>query len=103
MGSAIALEDAAGDQLGQPVGQDVAGDSQPGLEFLEMLEAVERAAEDQERPFLADQLDRRRNRAVQRRFPERVDSGRDSIMPPISCSLSRIRMKAQALRINSCN
>ena len=52
------LEDAAGDHLRQPVGQDVAGDPEAGLEFLEMLEAVECAAKDQERPFLADQLDR---------------------------------------------
>ena len=67
------LEDPAGDELAEPVGEDVAGNPEPGLEFLEMLEAVERAAQDQERPFLADQLDRAGQRAVQRRLAERID------------------------------
>ena len=35
------LENPAGDHLRQPVGQDVAGDPEAGLELLEMLEAVE--------------------------------------------------------------
>src|SRR5689334_1771425 len=47
------LQDAAGDELRQSVRQDVAGNAEPSLELLEMLEAVERAAQDQERPFLA--------------------------------------------------
>jgi hypothetical protein len=49
------------------------------LELLEMLEAVECAAKDEEGPFLADQVDRRRKRARERGLPEPVDMGRDSI------------------------
>ena len=60
------LQDSAGHHLRKPVGEDVAGNSEPCLEFLEMLEAVERAAKDQERPFLADQLDDRRKRTGER-------------------------------------
>ena len=66
-----ALEDPAGDQLRQPVREDVAGDPKARLELLEMLEAVEGAAKDQERPFLADQLDRGGIGQIKRRLLER--------------------------------
>jgi hypothetical protein len=49
-----ALEDFAFDQLGQPIGQDVAGNSEASLELLEMLEAVQCSAQDEEGPFLAN-------------------------------------------------
>jgi protein ImuB len=68
-----ALEDSARDQLGETVGQDVARDSEARLELLEMLEAVERAAKDQERPFLTEQLDRVRQRAMQRRLAKGIE------------------------------
>src|SRR4029079_5747444 len=68
-----AREDASGDELRQAIRQDVAGDPEATLEFLEMLEPVERSAQDQERPFLADQLDRRGKRARQGGFLERVE------------------------------
>jgi len=68
-----ALEDSARDQLREPVGQDVAGDTQARLEFLEMLEAVERAAKDEECPLLADQLDCGGYGAAKRGFPEGID------------------------------
>ena len=44
-----------------------------------MMKAVEGAAEDQEGPFLADQLDRGRNRARQRGLPERIEAGRQTL------------------------
>ena len=47
------------DQPRQPVGQDVARDAEFGLEFLEMVQAVERRAQDHERPALAHRLERR--------------------------------------------
>ena len=62
----------------EPVGQDVAGDSEASLELFEMLQAVECAAEDQEGPFLADQLDGGRKRATQRRFAELIDGAPDA-------------------------
>ena len=73
IGVRLALEYPAGDHLAQPVREDVAGNSEPRLELFEMLEAVKRAAKDQERPFLADQLDSMRQRAPERRRLERVD------------------------------
>ena len=79
----------------QPVGEDVAGNAEPGLEFLEMLEAVERAAKDQERPFLADQLDRGGKRARQSRFPERVDAATSACQPASPFSPLPNLIKAQ--------
>ena len=70
-GSGLPFQDAAGNQLPQPVGEDVAGDPEARLEFLEMAQVVERAAQDQERPFFADQLDRCRNGARQCRLRNR--------------------------------
>ena len=67
------LEDAAAHQFAKPVGQYVAGDSEARLEMLEMLQAVEGPAEDEEGPFLADQLDRVRQRTMQGGVPERPD------------------------------
>ena len=64
IGVGAPLEDPAFDQFAEPVGQYVARDPEAGLELFEMLEAVEGAAEDQEGPFLADQFDRRRQRAT---------------------------------------
>jgi hypothetical protein len=49
------------------------GRCRAGLEFLEVLQAVESTAKDEECPFLADQLDRLRDGAAERSFPERVD------------------------------
>src|SRR6185312_4539740 len=73
------LEDPSPDQLCQSIRQNVASDPEAGLELLEMLEAVECAAKDQERPFLADQLDCGRNRARQSSLPERVQMSRQRI------------------------
>ena len=41
----------------------------PRLELLEMLETVQRAPQDQERPLLADQLDRRPGGGTTERLP----------------------------------
>ena len=41
IGAGLALEDAVFDQLGEAVGQDVAGDAKLAQKFLEMLEPVE--------------------------------------------------------------
>jgi hypothetical protein len=60
------LQNAALDQLAEAIGQDIAGNAETGLELLEMLEPVEGAAQDQEGPFLTDQLYRRRQWAAER-------------------------------------
>src|SRR6185369_3267873 len=73
------LEDSAGDQFGQPVGKYVARDAEARLEFLEMLEAIQRPAKDQESPFLADQLDRWRERTGKSGLLEGVDMRRNSV------------------------
>ncbi len=52
----FALQDSVFDQSDKPVGQDVAGNPQGGLEFLEMGEAIEGATQNQEGPALADGL-----------------------------------------------
>ena len=67
------LEDSAGDHLRQAIRQDVSGNAEASLEFLEMVKAVQCSAKDQESPFLADQFDRGRNRALQRRLLEPID------------------------------
>jgi len=59
-----ALEDAAFDQPGQPVGEDVARDAKLLEEFLEMVQPVERGAQDHERPSLAHRLQRLRQAAT---------------------------------------
>ena len=81
----------------------------PRLEFLEMMEAVERAAKDQERPFLADQLDRGGNRARQSRFPERVQVRRQRVcrhapLSPLSNlyqSTRRFQKTVASMKLNS--
>src|SRR4029453_14732877 len=55
----IALENFAFNQLCQPIGQDIASNSETGLELLKVGEPVQRATKNQERPFFSDQLDRR--------------------------------------------
>ncbi len=52
-----------------------------------MLQAVERAAQDQEGPFLADQLDRAGQRTMERRFAERINAVRDLLVAQTSSSL----------------
>jgi hypothetical protein len=54
----------------EPVGQDVAGDAEVGLEFLEMPEAVEGAAQDQERPALPHDRQGGRDAAFGKDFPQ---------------------------------
>ena len=68
-----ALEDSAGDHFRQPVGKDVARNPEARLELLEMLQPVERAAKNQERPLLADHLYGGRDRAGQRRLLKAID------------------------------
>src|SRR5260221_8073674 len=54
LGIGCALENSAGDELRQSVGEDISGDAQSALELLEMLAAVKFAAKDQERPLLGN-------------------------------------------------
>src|SRR5437899_1390938 len=65
---ALAVEDplqhALVDQPVEPVGQDVTGDSQALLEFVEAVQTEQDVADDQQRPALADNLERSRDRAV---------------------------------------
>src|SRR5712671_4413335 len=53
-----ALEHAFVDQPVEPVGQNVAGDSEALLEFVEAVQAEQDVADDQQRPALADNLER---------------------------------------------
>jgi hypothetical protein len=52
-----------GDELAQPVGEQVAGDAQPSLERLEAADPQEAIAKDQQRPAVADDGDGSGNRA----------------------------------------
>src|SRR5262249_51892425 len=65
---ALAIEDpfehAVVDEQVAPVGQDVAGDSQALLQFVEAVQAQQHVADDQQRPALADDLERSCDRAV---------------------------------------
>jgi hypothetical protein len=70
----IAAEDAVLDQTTEPIGQDVAGDTEVGLEFLEMPEAVEGAAQDQERPALPHNLKRGADAAFGEHLPQLLRS-----------------------------
>ena len=60
------------DQPRQPVRQDVARDAERALELLEMAEAIERAAQDQERPAFADHLQCGGQAASRQDAPDRV-------------------------------
>ena len=84
------------------VGENVARDSESRLEFLEMLKAIERAAKDQERPFFADQLDRRRYRARQSRFLKPVDMRRQRVCRIGRFLPCRIPSKHSMAPKNSC-
>src|SRR5262245_33383727 len=59
-----ALEHALVDQPVEPVSQNVAGDSEALLQFVEAVEAQQDVADDQQRPALADDLERSGDRAV---------------------------------------
>ena len=58
-----ALEDAFLDQAVETVGEHVARDPQALLELVETAQPQERIADDQQRPALADDLQRARDRA----------------------------------------
>ncbi|GAA3432976.1 hypothetical protein GCM10018954_025790 [Kutzneria kofuensis] len=61
---ALPVEDAVLDQRRQAGGEQVAGDADAPLELLEPPVAVERLAQDQQRPPLAHDLQRARDRTV---------------------------------------
>ena len=91
-----ALQDAALDQLGEAVGQDVAGDAEPGLEFLEMMKVVEGAADDQERPLFADQLDGGGQWTLQRLLAKLIDRGCDLALGQSCCTpLDRLEVSTK--------
>src|SRR5438128_182994 len=58
------LEHALVDQPVEPVGQNVAGDSQALLQLIEAMQAEQDVTDDQQRPALADNLERPRDRTV---------------------------------------
>ena len=60
------LEDPLVDQLGQPLGQQVARALQDAVELLEARRAIEALADDQQRPLLAQHLQGAGDRAVAR-------------------------------------
>ena len=73
LGQRLARQDAVLDQPRETVGQDVARDAELRLELLEMVQAVERRAQDHERPALAHRLERGRQAAfdqIAQRFPQ---------------------------------
>ena len=78
----LALQDPVLDQPGKPVREDVAGDAEGRLEFLEMLEAVEGAAQDQERPAFAHRLERGRDRASPQHLAMSFDIQHEAILIP---------------------
>jgi squalene cyclase len=61
---ADAFEDSLFDKPVEPVGEDVAGNPKALLELVEAAQAQEGVTNDQERPALADDLERACNRAV---------------------------------------
>src|SRR5262245_1990429 len=61
-----AVEDAVTDERLQAHGEDVAGDTEPFVELLEPMYAEKRFVDYQQRPAIADQLERAGYRAVHR-------------------------------------
>ena len=80
------LKDSTAHQLGKPIRQDVPGDAQPRLEFLKMVKVVEGAADDQEGPLFADQLDGSGQWTLQRLLAELIDRGRDLALGQSCCT-----------------
>src|SRR6266446_3967071 len=62
---ALAPEHAVLHELREPIGEAVAGDAEARLERLEAARAEERIAQDEERPAVADDGERPRDRAVE--------------------------------------
>src|SRR5690606_36380477 len=58
VGAGFALEDTVFDQPREAVREDVARDAEHREEILEMVDLVERGAQDQERPALAHHFER---------------------------------------------
>ena len=58
------LENALVNEAGEAIGEDVAGHAEPVLELVKPAPAVEDVPDDQERPALAEDLERACNRAV---------------------------------------
>src|SRR2546428_4223190 len=58
------LEHALVDESVEPVRQHVAGDAEALLEFVEAVQTEQDVADDQQRPALADDLERSRDRTV---------------------------------------
>ena len=59
IGHRLARQDTMIDEAAEAIREDVARDAQRRLKLFEMVQAVERAAQDQERPAFADRLQRR--------------------------------------------
>src|SRR5829696_2735621 len=58
------LQDALIDQRAEPHGEDVLGEAEPLLEFAEAADPEQRLANDQNRPPVADRIQRARDRAI---------------------------------------
>ena len=71
---ADAVEHPVGDELAQPVGEDVARDAEVALQLAVAADAEEPLAQDQERPAVAEDVDRELD-GVARRAGRRVVSG----------------------------
>jgi len=63
VGGRHGLENPVIEQIAQPRGQNVLGQSQAALEFAEALQAAEAVAHDQQRPAVADRIQRTRHPA----------------------------------------
>ena len=70
LGQRRALQNAVFGQSGEAIGEDVARDAQLRLKFLEMLQAVERRAQNEERPALPHRLQRCRQAAFVGEFAQ---------------------------------
>ncbi|GAA0324811.1 hypothetical protein GCM10009087_38930 [Sphingomonas oligophenolica] len=58
------------DEPGEPVGKDIARNAEFRLELLEMMQPVERGAQNHETPALAHGLERRRQAALAQNFTD---------------------------------
>jgi hypothetical protein len=74
-----ALDEPVLDQCRQPSAEHGARDVQPRLQLAEAPHAEEEVAQDQQRPALADDLERPRQRAALRLVLARKGHGRDGI------------------------
>ena len=83
LGAGFAIEDADIDQPAEPVGEDVAGNTQVRLDLFEMLQAIEGGAQDQKGPALTHRFQRLGQAALRGDLRKRFSQAHPILFPVV--------------------